>query len=469
MRLTHGLYWPIFCILLTLSFKVSAQQESNSLLESYIEEGLLNNLALKQKNFEFEKSLQTVRQARSLMYPALSLEARYSVARGGRSEEIPVGDLVNPVYQSLNALLDAAENIPGPIDIPDTRFPEFVPNDEINFLRETDQETKLRLYQPVFQPEFIIRKRIADNFSELMASQRDVYERELVAQIKTAYYQYLIAIEVETVVEDALKLVDNHLENARKILKLKKSTSYPVYRIEAEKSKLEAELAEVEGNIAIAKAYFNFLLNRSLNEEIEVDANKNIDLLEIANIEDYLESAINKREEVNQLNLGISTAKEQRKLEVSRKWPTLSAVVDYGIQGEKYSFGADDDFFIGSLVFRWNIFSGLRQNARVQEAQVEIERRTVQKEEVTNQIRLEVMRQHNALKTSRKKMEAAQSEYEAASRGFDIVEALYRNEKSTLLEWLDGRNLLTRSSKSLVIRKYEHLIQWADFQRVIGM
>ena len=73
---------------------LSAQEES---LEDYIRTGLGNNLALKQKEVSYEKSLYVLQQARSLFYPDISMNMRYSAAKGGRLIEFPVGTMLNPV------------------------------------------------------------------------------------------------------------------------------------------------------------------------------------------------------------------------------------------------------------------------------------------------------------------------------------------------------------------------------------
>ena len=74
-------------------------------LDDYIREGLENNLALKQREVNYRKSQEVLKQARSLFYPDISLNMRYTVARGGRIIEFPVGTMLNPVYESLNFLL----------------------------------------------------------------------------------------------------------------------------------------------------------------------------------------------------------------------------------------------------------------------------------------------------------------------------------------------------------------------------
>ena len=85
-------------ILIFMSVKLSAQD----ILQSYIDEGIESNLALKQENQILEQNIESLKQARSLFFPRVDFNASYTAANGGRTIDVPVGDLLNPVYTTLN-------------------------------------------------------------------------------------------------------------------------------------------------------------------------------------------------------------------------------------------------------------------------------------------------------------------------------------------------------------------------------
>lgn len=123
-----------------------------NVLDNYVKLGLENNLALKQKYDSYEKSLEALREAKGLYFPDISLNARYSVSHGGRTIELPIGDLMNPLYSSLNGITGImAQN--GDI-LPTMIFPDTSINNEfINFLRPTEHETKVRIVQPIINAQ----------------------------------------------------------------------------------------------------------------------------------------------------------------------------------------------------------------------------------------------------------------------------------------------------------------------------
>ena len=96
---------PLIPLLLLLNILMAARaQTPSATLDAYVAEGLQSNLALKGQNLSLEKSLRVLDEAKGLFLPTLDLNARYSLAAGGRTIEFPVGDLLNPVYGTLNQM-----------------------------------------------------------------------------------------------------------------------------------------------------------------------------------------------------------------------------------------------------------------------------------------------------------------------------------------------------------------------------
>jgi outer membrane protein TolC len=89
---------------LSLAGRVNGQQ---STLENYINEAFKNNQGLQGQQLQLEKSMFALKEARALFLPDISFGASYSRADGGRSIDLPIGDLFNPVYKSLNQLTNS--------------------------------------------------------------------------------------------------------------------------------------------------------------------------------------------------------------------------------------------------------------------------------------------------------------------------------------------------------------------------
>jgi outer membrane protein len=230
----------------------------SGILDQYVKEALENNLALKQKYSLYEKSVYEKKEAEAFYYPNVRLNARYTVAEGGRTIDFPVGDLLNPVYQTLNILTES-EN-----------FPE-ISNQQFYFYRPTEQETKIELLQPIFNPQIYFNARIQTALSEAKKADRDTYKRFLVSEVQKAYYDYLKTVEILELYDQTRSLLEENIRVNEKLFENDKVTVDIVYRSRSELSNHEQRVAEAQKFHHTTAAYFNFLLNRELNSKIVVD------------------------------------------------------------------------------------------------------------------------------------------------------------------------------------------------------
>lgn len=438
----------LFIIWIFYLFPVSGQES----LEDYIRYGLGNNLAMKQKTADYNKSLEALREARSLFYPGISFIARYTRSEGGRVIEFPAGTLMNPVFMTLNALTHS--NLFNPID-----------NQEIKFLRPREHETKVRITQPVFSPEIYYNSRIRKEMSVYSKVDIDQYCRELVVEIKKAYYNVAMADAMIYILEEAGKLLSENVRVSRKLFENDKVTRDIVYRAESEFVKYEQELQKAVSNRKIAMAYFNFLLNRPLDTPVITSFPNNFPKIENLTAQ-YTKTALMNREELEKLRKHYNITDLQVKLNQSNKLPDVFMVFDYGFQGEEYRFNREQDYLQASAVLTWNLFEGYRNRSKIKQALLDKNAVETRLEETQKKIELEVIITLSELMASEKGILSAEKRLLNASEGFRLVKKKYEEGQASLLEFLDARNNLTQAEENLVISKFNYLSCFADFERV---
>ena len=146
-------------------------------LNLYIHEALEANQGIKQQTFQLEKSLFALKEARGMFLPSVTFSTTYTKADGGRTIDFPTGDLLNQTYSTLNELT-------GTNNFPQLRNQSILLNPD-NFY-----DAKFRTSMPLFNAELIYNKRIKQQQVELQRAEVALYKRELVKDVKTAYYQY---------------------------------------------------------------------------------------------------------------------------------------------------------------------------------------------------------------------------------------------------------------------------------------
>ena len=104
-----------------------------------------------------------------------------------------------------------------------------------------------------------------------MKADADAYARQLVGDIKTAYFTYLKTIKILELLDHTRYLLVENIRVNERLFENDKVTIDKVYRSNAELSRLEQQYAEGLNNNQVAKAWFNFLLNRPLEAEVITD------------------------------------------------------------------------------------------------------------------------------------------------------------------------------------------------------
>lgn len=443
-----------FAILFSLfCFCPTIMSQSGSVLEGYIRTGLENNHALKQKEMNLEKSLRALREANGLFYPSVGLEAQYLLAAGGRSIEMPVGDMLNGVYSSLNSILESMGQTGG--------FPQ-IENEQIEFLPNDYHDTKVRVIMPLVNAEIYYNRKIKKEQITMTQAEVNVYKRELVKEIKTAYYRYLQAVQIVDAYTSAVELVQEAHRVNKKLVENEMAGPEKLYRIEAELSQVKAQLAKAENDQKTAASYFNFLINQPLRQHVTADSG----MLKTEEAVILPSSGNpNDREELVQLNSALQSTLLYHKMKKSYLVPTISNITDLGYQGYSYTFDRDQQYVMNTVNLSWPIFSGFQNRQKAAQARIESESIRSRLDEAELQIELQSQVAHDNYETSLKSEEASRHSLLSSKAYYKVVNRQYAVGQKSLLDLLDARNQLTGSQIAHTVSHFETLIRLAEMER----
>ncbi|MFM7838162.1 MAG: TolC family protein [Chitinophagaceae bacterium] len=243
------LFSPLFLLM-------SLSPVAQTVVERYIQGAFEQNLVIKEKKVSLDKSLLAIKEARSLFLPLTWFETQYTLAKGGRTIDIPIGDLLNPVYNTLNQLT-ASNNFPSVNNVKE----QFLPN---NFY-----DVRVKTTLPLINPDISINRIIKEQEAQLKETDLLIYQRELAKEIKFAYYNYLMSGHAVQILESALTLVEQNLKATQSLLSNGKGLPAYVARSESEVLNVQNQLVNANNTTQNAAAYFNFLLNRPFTDTIQ--------------------------------------------------------------------------------------------------------------------------------------------------------------------------------------------------------
>lgn len=443
---------PFSFALFLLVLFTAQPAHAQGILDAYVRQGLDSNLALRQQTFDIRRAELDLSRAKALFYPNVSFNAQYSLAGGGRTMDIPLGDLLNDVYSSLNQLISS------------TKFPQ-VQNQEVQFLPNDFHDTRIELTLPVYNPSLGYNKKITEEMIRNREAAVNGYKRELVLTIKQAYFQYLQAEKSVQIYTNALSTVLENLRFNEKLVKHNAATKEVVLKAKAQVSQVQTSLANAEQNRQNAIAYFNFLINRPLQSPVQADSSVLLALQEQMLLAPYVPA---NREELQQLKSSQKVLENNLKLNDTYKLPSVNGFYNVGFQGFGYKFDQSQFYQVGGLQLSWNIFQGNGNKAKSKQAQLDIDRMKVQYAETEQQLLLQVTTVYNTYRAAIDAMRSAADEVASTREVYRLTESRYRLGQALLLELTDARTQMTSAEIQLSLAQLAVLNKAAELERALA-
>lgn len=434
-------------LMLAIVFLASVSNLKAQTLTEYIDEGLENNLVLKQRNISLQQAEQSLQIARGYFLPSVSLLADYTSGEGGRSIAIPVGDMLNPVYASLNQLTHS------------DAFPT-INNVEQNFFPKDFHDVRVRTSIPLINTDLYIARSIQSQQVVLKQYEVDAYKRQLVFEIKKAYYTLLSAHAAIATYESALRLVEKNHQVNESLFKNGKILQANVLRTKSELEKVNAELNNARNQLNNARQYFNFLLNRDLDAGVHT-----MPLESLPFVIDSIATANGSREELQMVKITRDINQSTLKMNQLNRLPKINAFLDLGTQSEGWRYNDGTRYYLAGVQLSIPIFQGRRNALAIRQNKLEIEKSDFGLVNTARELEMATAVANNKLKTTVANYAAATNQLEAAESYFRLIEKGYREGVNSLIEFLDARNQLTTSELQLNVRQLEVLTAQAQVER----
>jgi outer membrane protein TolC len=443
----------LFLFLLTLS--VTGGHLAAQPLEGYIRIGLDSNLALHQRNFDLSRAQLDLKRAQSLFFPQAGINSQYTLANGGRTIDIPIGDLLNGAYSTLNQLTGS------------NRFPQ-VANQSVQFLPNNYQDSKMEISLPILNNDLQHNKNVSRETINARRADRDVYRRDLVRGIRQAYYQYLQAGKAVDIYTTALLLVKENRRVSEKFVENQTATREIVLRSQAQVSQVESSLIEAENLRRNAAAYFNFLLNRSLDSGIETDSSLlSIDPPAPAGIQAAaLTEPVPGREELTRLRSYQQILQSDLKWNQAYLMPKLNAFYDIGFQGYGYHFNGSQFYQLAGVNLVWPLFKANDNKYRIRQTRIDIDAINDQYRELTLQLTLEQQTTANNYHSALEALHALADEVGSAREAYRFTERRFREGQALQVELIDSRTQMTSAEIRYSLGRLAVLNRAADLERV---
>jgi cobalt-zinc-cadmium efflux system outer membrane protein len=307
-----------------------------------------------------------------------------------------------------------------------------------------------------------IRGKIAEQESREVETDIDLVKLEVILQVKTAFYELLLAREKLEYSRRDLELAEDYLQKAE----LKRAAG-DVAQVEVLRAKVEALKAANAVRVAVsnenlAKARLNYHLARRRETPLQITGQLQVPFVDLS-IEDLKREAQNLRPELSRLQFSIE--KETRTQEAARlsNWPDLDFNLSkHRLEGERTTWSFTVQVPLPFLFKQ-------RQKAVIAEAQANVGMLERETDQVRNSIVLDVEEAYTDAQKAQSQILLYQQEIlPQAQEVYDMFLFSYQEGEIGGIELIEARRTLNESRKSYADALFEYALALATLEKAVG-
>jgi len=305
----------------------------------------------------------------------------------------------------------------------------------------------------------------------LNVQQETLYAKKLDIEFeaKRLYYGLLLAYETERIAKDALEQGIEHYEVVKQMYKHGTASRFDMLQSGVQVSLLEPDVVKAKNEIEILKADLNKLLGRKVDFPIETKEKLSYVFIGIKEKE-FLKTAYLSRPEMKLKSLGIDIDKWAIQMAKSGYRPTVDLLAGYSYRSNNLNnlINEKQKNWNAGIAINIPIFEGFSTKAKVDAAKATYAQAKIDKENLVDQIAIEVRRACLDLKKSGAIIRSQKDNVWEAKEALRISEVSYANGVAINLDVLDAQVSLAQIQKNLAAGIYDYLMARAYLDRSIG-
>jgi outer membrane protein TolC len=432
---------------LCLASLVAAEAQVQLSLDQAIEIALSDNPTVKVANLEIERYDYVRKQSLANLYPKLDASAQYSLAI--RRQEMAEG----LSFGGKNTF-----NVAGNLSLP-----LFVPS--------VYRQVKMNRTQM----EAAVESARANNI-------------ELIAAVRAAYYNVLLAEQSLIVLKEAATTTDRVVKNTEELYKNGLAAEYDYITAKVQRSNLDPQLIQTENAIGITKLQLKMYL--SIPEDVDIEVVGTLDdFKDVALLGNDYSTSVEENTTLRTLDLQRELLDHQEKLIQTTRMPTIAAFGQISYIGQERSelgglLGGMTGGNAGSTEekskFWWQypitlgaqinipLFAGFSKTNQLREVRNQIQQLEIQRDYAERGVKLQIQQAVNTLLTARSSMLANNETVTQAQKAYDISFTRYNAGAGTILELNSAQLALTQAKLSYSQSIYDYLAAYAEYEKALG-
>ena len=260
-------------------------------------------------------------------------------------------------------------------------------------------------------------------------------QQEVIAGVIRAYSVVVLSAENLAAAKDAVYSVEADLKRAEAVHAVGMSTDVDGLSIRVHLAAVREQQLRRSADLDVARAALNEELGQPLDTTYVLATTLTPTAPAERSLDEYERAAIEHRPEAQQAKLATSLAETQASAARSALWPQVG--VHAAIEQDRQQITSKTgNNWLASVSFRWNLFNGFGDKARIEESQHLLRRSQAEEDRAGSSIRMQVRRAWADLRAAGQRIEVARAAVDEAQESLRITQNRYAAGLSNVTDLL---------------------------------
>ncbi len=295
-------------------------------------------------------------------------------------------------------------------------------------------------------------------------------EADIALQVKSAYFQAVLAQDLVGITEEAYALADAQLAQVELFQQQGTASEFDVLRARVERDNLEPAIVEARNAVRLAELNLKRLTNIPADQPLDLTTPLEPVAAEVDRA--ALTTALRQRPALDALEQVVEAREGAVRIARANRLPSVGASANFSYQAFPERVTPLDaqwlrDWTVGFQV-SIPVFTGFRTTGEIQQAQSELLQAELQRDQVREGLEVELEAALGEFDAARSQIAARQATVEQARRTLELAELRFASGLATQLEISNARLLLEQARVNEAQALYNYLNALARLERVSG-
>ena len=290
--------------------------------------------------------------------------------------------------------------------------------------------------------------------------------------IQNAFWNYYKAMQIKKVIEENLKLTQNHLDDTRNFMKNGLATKNDLLKLEVQYSNTQLQLIESENNIDIARSNLNKLLGLPLESNTRINAGDIDTSFTNYSLFNLIEHSKENRNDLKSLEYRVKASDNGITAANGGWYPSIYLIGDYyyskpnqRIIPAENKFKDTWDIGVSLQWDLWNWGYTSSKSTQAEEQKVQVETSLSQ---LKDAVELEVYQTFLTYKRAIDKINVSRQSVEQSEENYRSTQDKYNQQIATSTDLIDAEVLLLQAKTNLTTALVDYQLAKVKLMKAIG-